>query len=96
VRGDAIAVFQETRALCDHFDLNPLGLIASGAFLIMTSEREADGVLARVVEAGIPAAVIGEITEKHRGIKVLTAQGMEDLPLYEQDELTKIVEAKAS
>ena len=95
VHTEAISIFPETQALCDHYHLDPLGLIASGALLIMTSKKEADRVLARVAEAGIPAAVIGEITEKHRGVKMLTAQGMEDLPLYEQDELTKIVEAAA-
>jgi len=96
VRADAISIFPETQALCEYFDLDPLGLIASGALLIITSKKEAGRVLARVAEAGIPAAVIGEITEKARGVKILTAKRMEDLPLYEQDELTKIVEAVAS
>jgi len=93
VRAEAISIFPETQTLCDYYHLNPLGLIASGALLIMAAEKEADRVLARVSEAGIRAAVIGEITEQHRGVKVLTADGMVNLPLYEQDELTKVTVA---
>ena len=38
----------------------------------------------------IAATVIGEVTDKRKGIKISTADGVVDLPLYERDELTKI------
>jgi hydrogenase maturation factor len=38
----------------------------------------------------IAATVIGEITDKNQGVKIRTADRLENLPRYEQDELTKI------
>lgn len=47
-------------------------------------------ILARLGAADIPATVIGEVTDRREGLKLLTAGGARDLPLFEQDELTKI------
>lgn len=57
----AIPIRQETVEICEYFELNPYYLISSGCML-MTAERGHD--LARKLQAaGIPAAVIGKITE---------------------------------
>jgi hydrogenase maturation factor len=90
VHTEKIPVFRETQALCNHFHLDPLGLIASGALLIVVSERSSAAVLAALLDGGIAATVIGEITHRRKGIKMSTAGGIRDLPLFEQDELTKI------
>jgi len=90
VRTEAIPVFPETQALCNHYHLDPLGLIASGALLIVVPSAEADLVLARLGHAAISATVIGEVTDRRHGIKMHTASGLCDLPLFEQDELTKV------
>jgi hydrogenase expression/formation protein HypE len=31
IQADTVPVFPETQAICNHYHLNPLGLIASGA-----------------------------------------------------------------
>jgi hydrogenase expression/formation protein HypE len=90
IQADIVPVFPETQAICNHYHLNPLGLIASGALLIILQANEAEKVLTGLRSQGIAATVIGEVTDKSKGIKLLTADGVVDLPLYEQDELTKI------
>ncbi len=90
VQADAIPVFPETQALCNHYRLNPMGLIASGALLIVLQANAADDVLTRLRSQGVAATVIGEVTDKREGIKLVTADGVGDLPLYEQDEITRI------
>jgi len=90
IQADILPVFPETQAICNHYHLNPLGLIASGALLIILQANAAEEVLARIRSQGIAATLIGEVTDKSKGIKLLTADGVVDLPLYEQDELTKI------
>lgn len=90
VRTEDIPVFPETQALCNHYHIDPLGLIASGALLIVVPSAEADLVLARLGHAAISATVIGEVTDRRHGIKMHTASGLCDLPLFEQDELTKV------
>jgi hydrogenase maturation factor len=90
IRSEVIPTLPETQALCNHYHLDPLGLIASGALLIVVPSAEADLVLARLGRAEIPATVIGEVTDRRHGIKMHTASGFCDLPLFEQDELTKV------
>ncbi len=90
VHADAIPVFPETQAICNHYHLNPMGLIASGALLIILQANTAEKILTQLRSQGIAATVIGEVTDKRKGIKLVTAEGVVDLPLYEQDELTKI------
>jgi hydrogenase expression/formation protein HypE len=90
VRAEVVPVFPETQAVCNHYHLDPMGLIASGALLIVLSVNEAEKVLARLRSDGVEATVIGEVRKKSDGVKLLTADGLCDLPLYEQDELTKI------
>jgi hydrogenase maturation factor len=90
IQAIAVNVFPETRAICNHYHLNPMGLIASGALLIILQPGAADKLLTQLQSRGIPAAIIGEVTDKRKGVKLVTADGVVDLPLYEQDELTKI------
>ena len=90
VRSEAIPVFPETQALCNHFHLDPLGLIASGALLIIAPDEDVAAILRALTSAAIRAAVIGEITKPSEGVKMTTADGVCDLPLFEQDELTRI------
>lgn len=90
VRAEAVPVFAETQAICNHYHLDPMGLIASGALLIILAAHELENLLSRLQSEGIEAAEIGEVTEKSKGVKLLTADGLCGLPLYEQDELTRI------
>lgn len=55
-----IPVKQETIEICEYFDINPYNLYSAGALLIGTKQPEA--VIAALLGAGIPAAVIGRAT----------------------------------
>ena len=90
VNAEAISVFPETQALCNHYHLDPLGLIASGALLIVAPASHAERILTGLDRRGIAATIIGEITDRRHGVKMITADGSRELPLYEQDEITRI------
>ncbi|MBI4526775.1 MAG: AIR synthase family protein [Deltaproteobacteria bacterium] len=90
IRAEAVPVLPETQAICNHYHLNPMGLIASGALLIILAAPEVKNLLSRLRSEGIEATEIGEVTDKSKGVKLLTADGLCDLPLYEQDEFTRI------
>jgi hydrogenase maturation factor len=90
INAAVIPVFPETQALCNHYHLDPLGLIASGALLIVAPASQAERILTSLSTRRIAATVIGEITDRSHGIKMITADGIQDLPLYEQDEITRI------
>ena len=58
----SIPVLPETRAIADAVNLDPFRLMASGAMLIAC--KNGDEMKSALNDAGIPAAVIGRITER--------------------------------
>lgn len=85
IDGVAIPIRSETRAICDHFGIDPLGLLSSGALLVAakpgseTALREADVPMSRI---GILTEVLGEVT-------ISTDDGVRPLPRSDSDELTR-------
>lgn len=59
VQPGAIPVLPETQAICEHFNIDPLKLLASGSLLIATAPRNAGKMLKALTAANIPAAKIG-------------------------------------
>lgn len=91
IEEDAIPVYAETKLLCRHFGLDPLGLIASGALLIVCPKSEAEGVAAALQKQTIEANIIGRVVDQAEGIKLLGNTGLRDLAIFEQDEITRIL-----
>ena len=56
-----IPVRQETIEICEYFDLNPYYLISSGCMLM--TGPDGYGLVRALKQEGIPAAVIGKVTE---------------------------------
>ena len=57
-----VTVLPETRRICDALDLDPWGLIASGALLITARPAGAQAIITALSDNGISANVIGVIT----------------------------------
>ena len=86
---DRVPVFEETRAVCDRFNLNPLGLIASGSLLIVAQPRSATKV-ARAIEAlGVECTDIGCMGGK--GLRGLRRGRRVRLPDLKGDEIVKVL-----
>ncbi|MFQ5854699.1 MAG: AIR synthase family protein [Anaerolineae bacterium] len=86
----AIPIDPLTETLCQTFDLDPLGVIASGALVLAVAPADAGAIVGALWEAGIEAAQIGEVWEKERGIKMQDGDNLVDLPIFPQDEITKL------
>ena len=76
----AVPVLPECRIICDALDLDPLGLLASGALLATLDPAEVPAALER-----FPAAVIGNV--------VAPAEAT-PLPTFARDELARFLEAQ--
>lgn len=85
----AIPVLPETRILCERLGLDPLGLIASGALLLVVESEDAPAILAALGRDGIPAACIGHVVEE-RGVVLRGPVGERPLPRFERDEITRL------
>lgn len=91
IDADAIPVLDEGRAICEHYGIDPLGLIASGSLLIGCAPADAEGITGALSEQGIRAAVIGHATPADAGVQLLRDGVPGPMPRYDQDELTKIL-----
>ncbi len=85
---DNIPILPETAAICELFDIDPLGLISSGSMLITAPNGEK--VISALNERGITANIIGKMTE---GGKCIVFNGHK-MPLIppDRDELYKAIE----
>ncbi len=79
---DAIPVLEECRQIAQAAELDPLGLLASGALLATLAPEAVEEALRRLAAAGIPAAVIGQVVPPGEG----TA-----LPRFARDELARFL-----
>ncbi|CAG1066755.1 hypothetical protein BAC1_02388 [uncultured bacterium] len=86
-----ITVLPESRALCGHFGIDPLGAISSGALLISAPERRAAKITGALREAGIQSAIIGRVGPKGRSVRMTAGGKSKKLKYFERDELTKIL-----
>lgn len=87
----SIPVLSDTQRLCDHFGLDPLGLIASGSLLLLVAAADAEAVSGACQAEGIPCSRIG-FAEAPRpgGAGVFEIRDGRPLPRFDQDELTRV------
>ena len=88
----AVPIYPETQALCDHFGLDPWGVIASGSLLLAVGAAEADRVVKALRRQSIEANVIGRVIDRSERPIVLTEidDRIEPLRSFERDEIAKL------
>ncbi len=87
-----IPILPETRAVCGHFGLDPLRLIASGALLLAVPPPDADRVARGLAESNIPVADVGEARDARDGIQIEGQTGWTPLEPAERDEIARVFE----
>ena len=92
---DKIPILAECRAICDKLALNPLGLLASGALIITLPSSETPKVLLKLRENKIEATLIGKVVGPEEGVKIRTAEGTQELPQFERDELARFLDSRS-
>ena len=91
VDGGALPLLAECEAVCAALSLDPLGLIASGALLAAVAPGDAAPLVAALEREGIPARVIGRVTDRAEGMRLRTPEGERELPTFERDELARFL-----
>ena len=87
---EAVPIDPLTEKLCRRFGLDPLGVIGSGALLLAVKPEDAPTIVRYLEEAYIPAAQIGEMRPPEEGIKMRVGGEVVELPMFPQDEITKL------
>jgi hydrogenase maturation factor len=87
---ERIPVRRETGLLCSHFGIDPLGALSSGVFLFTAARGTAEKACALLTDGGVPAAVIGEITDQRGVVELVDGKERSPLPLFGRDEIIKL------
>ncbi|MCC6626360.1 MAG: hydrogenase expression protein [Chloroflexi bacterium] len=91
IDADAVPVLPETRRLCDHFGLDPLGLLASGSLLIAAAPERATAVTVALAGQAIPVAAVGQLEPAAADRCLRRAGHNSPLPHFDRDEVARLL-----
>ncbi|UCE92322.1 MAG: AIR synthase family protein [Methanobacteriota archaeon] len=89
LRADDVPVLDETRIICDFYDIDPLGLLGSGALLATFRPPDADRYLDALADGGVEATVIGSVVSGKNRSSIVRDGTVRRLSSCERDELLK-------
>lgn len=92
INGEAVAIYPEAVALCQHYGLDPWGLLASGSLLIVAPPEDALAIRDALIARGRAAAIIGELQSAEEGAWIERAGQREPLHPFPRDELARLFE----
>jgi hydrogenase maturation factor len=88
VRWEDISVLPETQAVCGALNIDPLGLLASGALLAAVDANRCDSIIEALAGEDIEAACVGELAAVE-GDAII---GTRSQPRFERDELARFMQ----
>jgi len=91
IDAEKIPCYEETEQICKLFNIQPLGLIASGALLIALDPKDTKEVIAILAKNGIVCNPIGKLTKKSEGLKLFTKGKLVKMPTFKVDEITMVL-----
>lgn len=91
VQRDAIPILPETRILCEHYGIDPLGLLSSGALLVAADPTKREALRQSAEDGGVPLTWIGSLTAPEQGLFMVDATGRHAIPRYDSDEITRVL-----
>jgi len=86
---ELIPIAEETKKICEHFNINPLSLISSGSMIMTIKPTKAEKLIKALEEEGIKATIIGEITPQ--GKYLIVNNVYKEINPPESDELYKVI-----
>lgn len=87
----SLPILPECAQLCRHFGLDPLGLIGSGALLVVAAAERAEPIVQRLRAEGVRAAIIGGVVPADAGCRLRARDGeWRPLPVFQRDEITRL------
>jgi hydrogenase expression/formation protein HypE len=89
VDAESINVLPETAEVCRALELDHLGLLASGALLVVVSVDAVSRTLRAVGDAGVEAARIGSLSPKEDGVIIWANSESRPVPRFERDEVAR-------
>jgi len=89
INGDSIPVLPETKMFCELLGLDPMGLLASGALLLVVDPGHVSTIQEVIQREGTTCTTIGEIRESSYGMRIEEGGLVKTLHPFEVDELAR-------
>src|SRR5690606_18522001 len=82
---DQLPIGEAPKEICKLFSIDPRFSIGAGSMIIAVEKGSENGVIDRLNKENIACSIVGELTEKKRGIKILEEDRLQDLPYTGKD-----------
>ena len=89
IEEDSVPVLPVTHQVCQALDLDPMGLLASGALLITLPPGDVPSLLSALEKKGIDGWEIGLMLAPEEGLISIGRGGEVELPQFSRDELAR-------
>ncbi len=89
IEEDSVPVLPATRQVCQALELDPMGLLASGALIITLPSGEVPSLLSELEKKGIDGWEIGMMLAPEEGLISIGREGEVELPQFSRDELAR-------
>jgi len=86
-----LPLLPEGERLCALFDLNPLGVIASGCLLASCEGGRGQELVDRAELDGLPCHLIGHATDRPGELLLIDGDESTELPRFDSDEITRLI-----
>lgn len=87
---ESVPISDVTKLVCERLKLDPLALLSSGSMLMAGPDGE--GLVMCLQEAGVSAAIIGEVTAEQKYVVVRKNGERQNIPSFVPDELWRLYE----
>lgn len=91
---DLVPLRDETRAISEHYAIDPLGMLSSGTLLAAVAPEKLEAVLRHVSDSDFEVAVIGKLTAQGSGYRLIEQNHTRELPIFQTDEVTRVLAAE--
>lgn len=91
---ESTPVLPECERICAALDIDPMGLLGSGALLATMPSIEAPKALRALDTIGVTGWEIGQMIEKDDGMWLIDRFGEHEMPEFERDELARYLESR--
>ena len=89
---ESVPLLPECAAICEVLELNPLGLLGSGALIATMSAGDVPRALRALDRVGVSGWEIGQMMEPADGLWLIDRNGERILPEFSRDELARYLE----
>ena len=91
---ESTPVLRECEAICSFLNIDPMGLLGSGALVATMPAIEVPKALRALDSVGVNGWEVGQMLEREDGMWLIDRQGEHEMPEFERDELARYLDER--